>query len=735
MMRTAQLEAAVASLLIGCLALVLACTGCGDGPERVAPGTPVVLISIDTLRADRLPAYGYRATQTPAIDRLAQDGVLFEQAYSHSPLTLPSHVSLLTGLPPTEHRIRDNIGYPLEHERMPLLQRTLSEQGYRTGGFVSSFVLRRGSGIGAGFDVYDDGIDVGANTSLAALQRSGDATLTPASQWLDGVVGVPFFMFFHIYEPHSPYAPPDPFASRYTSPYDGEVAAADAVVGRLLERLDRLDLYDRSLILLVSDHGEGLGEHGEQEHGVFLYRSTLQVPLLLKLPHSAQGGSRVKQTVQLVDLFPTVVSLLGKEPDSRLSGVPLTETLRGVGEDRAVYAETFYPRLHFGWSELFSVVRGRHHFIDAPQPELYDLVADPAERTNLVQQEHELHRALSAELERHDRTLDPSEPMPEETRRQLAALGYVGTAAVSDNERLPDPKQQIGALDELRRAALLFEQQDDEAAIPVLRQLLRDQPQILDGWDYLARSLARTGRTSEALETYRRALSRFTGTPLLSLSAAQLQFRLGMLAPAQLLAEAGVTVDPASAHALLSQIALRRGSGEEAERHARLALEARDSRPGPELAFADVLIARERFDEALQALERLESRLTAAGQPERDLLKGLSLLRGKALASQGRAAEAEQAFMKEIELFPVDPQAYTHLAVMYGLLGMPREAVVTVGKLLQVNGSPLAFGEAIRTLDLVGARSQVERVVQEARRRYPEDPYLVQLLQSRGAAP
>jgi len=388
-----------AALSVGVTAAVVACVGCKSPAPTVEPGTPVVLISIDTLRSDRLPAYGYGGVATPAIDRLASDGVVFDSAFSHSPLTLPSHVSILTGLLPSEHRVRDNVGYPLESAGMPLLQRVLQASGYRTGGFVSSFVLRRDSGLADGFDAYDDGIELTAAASMASLQRPGGETLERASAWLDTVAADPFLLFFHVYEPHSPYTPPEPFASRFASPYDGEVATADDIVGRLFDRLDALGLYDRSLILLFSDHGEGLGQHGEQEHGVFLYRTTLQVPLILKLPGSTYGGSRIGSTVQLADLAPTVVDLLGLEPEPRHIGRPLLAALDGSVEERPVYSETFYPRLHFGWSELFSVVDGRHHFIDAPEPELYDLVDDPDEMNNIVGSRPDLQDGFAAELE------------------------------------------------------------------------------------------------------------------------------------------------------------------------------------------------------------------------------------------------------------------------------------------------------------------------------------------------
>jgi tetratricopeptide (TPR) repeat protein len=707
--------------------------GCGSQAPRIDRSTPVILISIDTLRADRLPAYGYGAVATPAIDRLAKDGVVFDEAFTASPLTLPSHVTVLRGVAPTSHRIRDNIGYPLDPQGPPLLQQYLRQAGHRTGGFVSSFVLRRASGIAEGFEVYDDGIELELGSSLAALQRPGAETLEGAVRWLDGVAAEPFFLFLHVYEPHAPYVPPEPFASRYAAKYDGEVAAADDVVGRLLARLDALSLYDRALVVLISDHGEGLGEHEEEEHGVFLYRSTLHVPLIVKLPAGQRRGHRVETPVSLVDVCPTVLALVGLEPDPRVEGSSLLGALGGAADERRLYSETYYPRLHFGWSELFSVIAGRHHFIDAPRPELYDMVADPAETKNLAEARPELLDELRRHLAGLDRTLDEPEVVPAETLRALAALGYAGSAAAAAGgaERLPDPKLHIGALADLRRAAELVAASRYKDAVTVLEKLVAAEPQIVDAWELLGRSLVETGRTGEGLRVYGEALGKFPHTPLLALAAAELYFELGFLDRAEPLATHAADVDPAAAHALLARIALGRKDLASAERHARAAEEARDSRSAPDLAWAEVRVAQGKPEEAIAALDELEQRLAAKGEPQPESLRGLAFLRGKALASAGQAAQAEEAFMREIERFPQDPQAYTHLAAMYGLVGMKREAVAVIGRLLQVNGSPHAVAESIKVLEVVGAGPQAQSVIAEARRRYPDDPYLRSFLSAR----
>jgi len=259
--------------------------------------------------------------QTPHLDRFAKDAIVFENAYTHVPLTLPAHVSILTGLLPFEHGVRDNLGYRFEAKSHPTLQGLLKSQGYATGAAVSAYVLRAGTGIGDGFDFYDDKMVVPFGTdALGRVQRPGGETASIASRWLEGVKGQPFFLFFHTYEPHAPYEPPEPFKSRYALAYDGEIAAADAVVGGLLDELRRLGLYDRALVIVLSDHGEGLGEHGEDEHGILLYRWALHVPLLVKLPGSARAGTRVAAPVETIDLLPTVARLVGLTPPGGLRG-------------------------------------------------------------------------------------------------------------------------------------------------------------------------------------------------------------------------------------------------------------------------------------------------------------------------------------------------------------------------------------------------------------------------------
>ncbi len=386
-------EAAVLSCLVlaGCLL-----AGCARGPAaRQFPGAPVVIVSIDTLRADHLPAYGYAAGETPHLDRFRKEAILFENAYTPAPLTLPAHVSLFTGTLPFVHGVRDNLGYRLNAKAHPTLAGLLKAKGYATGAAVSAYVLRAGTGLGDDFDLYDDHIAAPSGVdALGRVQRSGNETLALVKPWLAGVKDRPFFLFFHVYEPHAPYDPPEPFKSRHALPYDGEVAASDAVVGGLLDELRRLGVYDRSIVIVLSDHGEGLGEHGEDEHGILLYRWALHVPLLLKLPGAEKAGTTVREPTGLVDVLPTVAELVGLPAPKDLAG----RSVFAKGGERRLYAETYYPRLHLGWSELRALVDDRWQYVEGQKRELYDLGADPRQLTDVLAGNGELGRSRQKEL-------------------------------------------------------------------------------------------------------------------------------------------------------------------------------------------------------------------------------------------------------------------------------------------------------------------------------------------------
>ena len=341
------------------------------GRQPAPASLSVVLITLDTLRADVLGCYG-GGVATPHIDRLAREGVLFEQATATVPLTLPSHSSILTGLLPVRHGVRDNGGFFLEASFTTLAERFQSA-GYATGAFVGAWVLERRWGLAQGFDHYSDSF------VEEEFQRRGDSVVADALAWLGQVPAERRFLaWIHLFDAHTPYDAPEPFGSRYASqPYYGEVAYVDALVGRLLEELDRRRRQENTIVVLMADHGEGLGEHGEPEHGLFVYDATMAVPLIIRTPWGPTGRSQTQ--VSSVDVFPTVLDLVGLPPEPGIDGASLLPALQDLKHEmgHVAYVETYFPLYHFGWHPLRGLRDRRYKLIQASRAELYDLATDP----------------------------------------------------------------------------------------------------------------------------------------------------------------------------------------------------------------------------------------------------------------------------------------------------------------------------------------------------------------------
>ena len=697
-----------------------------EPPLRVSG--PIVLVSIDTLRADRLPAYGYDGVATPAIDRLAADGVLFERAYSHSPQTLPAHVSMFTGLLPVEHGVRDNLGFAVGPERT-LLPELLAPLGYRSAAVVSSYVLRKGAGLARAFDTYDDRLpQAPSDASSAQVQRDGGDSLEAAARWLDenAHADSPFFLFLHLYEPHTPYAPPERF-SRY-EPYDGEIAYADEIVGDLFDSLRRRGLYEDALIVLLSDHGEGLGDHGEQEHGVFLYDEAIQVPLVVKLPGGRGAGRRVSVPVQHIDLLPTLLDLTGAPAPDGLRGRSLRPLLAGEGEgwpERHMYAEALYPRYHFGWSELYAVTTDRYRYILAPREELYDLIADPGERENLASRRARTARDLRAALDelRGDGALRTPAAVSGDTLQRLRSLGYLGGGGAVDTDTpaaaLPDPKDEIGVLARYRTAIDLAGRREFAEAIARLEEILAGRPEMADVWLQLGNLQARSGHLTGAVESYRQAVALNPTDPVGLLAVASTRLRLQELDAAWehglLAADVARTADRrARAHGLLARVALARRDREAARRQARLGRDADPTLPLPDFVQARILHEDGRYAEALPVFER-----TLAAARSRTLMPAeLHFLLGDTLARLDRPAEAEVHFREELRLAPQDTRTRSALAMLYQSQGETAAAARSIGELLEAAPTPAGYRLAAQLWEMFGGRWRAAEIRAEAARRF-----------------
>jgi len=690
-------------LALSWLGLAVACVR--SGPSASAPpGTPVVLISIDTLRADHLPAYGYSGVATPAIDALRKDAVLFSDASSPCPLTLPAHASILTGLLPPAHGVRNNLGYALDAAAHPTIARWLKARGYATGAAVSAYVLAGKTGLADSFDVYDDAIEKPADAGAASqVQRPGGETESRALAFLDGAGSKPFFLLLHLYEPHSPYEPPEPFKTRYAAaPYDGEIAAADAIVGHFLAELKRRRLYDRSIVVVLSDHGEGLGQHGEKEHGIFLYREALHVPLLIKLPGSARAVETVKEPVSLVDLVPTLGRLLGVPPPPGADGRPMLDG--GLDAGRRLYAETFYPRIHLGWSPLRSVWDGRHDFIDSPKPELYDLASDPSEAHDLFSPEDPAAREGKRLLEKVGAAFAPPAAASPEDVKKLAALGYLTGVAPEGKGPLPVPREEIGTIAEIESAYRLAAGGRNEDAVVALRKILAHNPNLFDAQYKLADTLARLDRPADAADAYRRAIAMAPSIAgELSVGLGRACLRLGKFDEAEANAAIAMREHPGPAHAILARAALGRGETadvEKAEREANAARAIAGSEIDADLVLAEVRIRQGRIPDALTAVDDARRRRDAAGGAP---IEGLEFQRGDALARLQRHGEAEAAFREEIRSFPRNTEAYARLAIVMALehrtLGEVRQLFETMAA---ANPGPDGARLAAKTLESLG---------------------------------
>jgi len=676
--------------LPGVAAATLAAAACGRSGGTAAaprfPGAPVVLVTIDTLRADRLPMYGYGKVETPALDALRRDAVLFEQAYAHVPLTLPSHASVFTGLEPGMHGVLDNSGYRLPAGD-PTLAELLKAKGYATGGAVSAAVLASKSGIARGFDFWEEKVEAkGPVSMLDFVERPGGETARLLVEWLRPHAAERFLAFLHVYEPHAPYAPPEPFRSKYADRYDGEVAASDAVVGAFLDELKRLGVYEKAVVVLLSDHGEGLGDHGESQHGIFLYRESIHVPLLVKLPGSALAGKSVAAPVQLTDVFATVGDLLGLEgfPD-RPGTASLSRLAAGApAPDRRVFAENYSPRIRLGWSELRALVSEKYHYVEAPTPELYDVAADPAQKANLAANKPPELRAMVVETERRRTPLRAPEAVDPETAAKLRSLGYL-TGNADDSGPRPDPKDAIGSLVKLQSAVELHQAGRSAEAVPLLLEVLSGNPRLVDGWEVLSSAYERLGKMDEALAALKKTVANSPpGRSNYVADVAALALRAGRLDEARKNAEVARDLGEARAYVVLGRVALREG----------------------------------KLDEALRAAN--EGIAKGGSFPP----QGLRVVKAEVLGRQEKLADAEAEYRLELDAHPQSVEAWTGLAIVAAVRGDLSEAARRVGEMVRAVPTTEGYVAGVVSLRSFGRLPEARALAAAARRAFPADPRL-----------
>ncbi|MFB3813074.1 MAG: sulfatase-like hydrolase/transferase [Terriglobales bacterium] len=618
---------------------------CIVGVARAASAPDVYLITIDTLRADHVPCYGYERIQTPALNRLCRDGVRFSQAFTPSPITNSSHATILTGQYPSTHGVLD-FGVPLGPDHVTWAE-LLKQRGYRTAAFIGAVILDSNSlapGFNRGFDFYDNFPAKPASQSRwGRIERRGLDVVRRAENWLNANGARPRFVWVHLFDPHDPYEPPPPYSELYRDrPYDGEIAYADRALGEFFNYLQKQGRYQNALIIVVGDHGEGLGEHKEETHGIFLYDSTTHVPLIVKLPGGAFAGKTVTAQVRTTDILPTVIDLLGIRTTAKFDGESLKPYLKAKqSASRPALGETGYP-LRFGWAPLRSVRADGFKFIEAPRPELYNLKTDVAELENIyepwnsdVQKLRDLLASLRKPVPAQSRGA-----VPATTIAELRALGYLGpegSTNVSEPSLLPDPKDKIGVQNLLHRAMLAGEDNRVADARALLLKALEADPRSPATLAQLGRLELNAANYAKAAEYLQRARDLRPDDSVSAFYQGQALEKTGDLAGARDALEASLKLSPGQfdARRLLGTVYFRMNELKRAADQLEAAVFLDPKNAAARLDLARVLLADKDYERAVAQLDQ-------ATRLDRRNADAFALLQ-EAYAAQGKSDLARQA--------------------------------------------------------------------------------------------
>ena len=643
----------------------------------------VILITMDTTRADHIACYGYPDVKTPNLDALAGRGVLFEQAATSSPLTLPAHCSIMTGMYPTYHGVRVNGNTALNEEQTTIAE-VLSVQGYRCGAFIGAFVLDGRWGLEQGFQQYDDQFDLQKykHIDLGAVQRPGNEVMDRALAWLDGEKADPFFAWIHLYDPHAPYEPPEPYFSEYSrrglvGQYDGEIAFMDEQIGRCVAWLERNGLSQNTVLVLIGDHGEGLGSHGEGTHGYFIYDYAAHVPFIIAAPLQGLGGVRVPSQVRGVDVFPTILGLVGIEGRAGVHGrsvIPLMFRPKTRDEDPA-YGESMAPNIQFGWSPLQFLRTTRYKYIDAPKSELYDITQDADEQTNLYGDRPEIARRMKAELDRLVAETSRGAPAPQaanldkETVERLAALGYIGAPVTSKKSSgsgpraLADPKDKLQAFVSIQQAGELIMRDQYAQAAENLEAALRDDPTIPQALLQLATCYTELGRIEGAKAKLDAVLKDDPENIQALISLANILLREGKKEDVLALCKRTLSVDERNvqAYMLMGEIYMGEQNHAEALPFLEKAVEIQPKLTRNRLNMAACLVGVKQYDRAEAMLKEIIIEYPKSPRARYNL--------GLLYEEQGSLGKAKTAYADEVSAFPRGFQARFNLGKILLKLG------------------------------------------------------------------
>jgi len=680
----------------------LAAAGLIPVPPGCLKGWNVLLVSGDTTRADRLGCYGCPLASTQTMDALAASGVRFQHAVAPAPFTLPSHASLLTGLDPYHHGARTNGIFRVDDKVVTLAER-LRSGGYRTGAVVSAYVLDRQYNLSQGFDDYDDDLARGEQAGTFGFrERRAELANEAAIRWLRRPKDRPFFLWLHYFDPHAPYRPPEPYRTTIADrPYDGEIAYVDDQFGRLLKVLDEIGARGRTLVVVVGDHGESLGEHGELTHGIMIYDATQRVPMIWNAPGILPAGAVVQSQVGLVDVASTILDLLGESLPANADGISLLRP--ESARSRELYIESLGPKFQYGWSPLVGLRADDAKFILAPRPEFYDLRADPNELANLfddrrrtAEQYHErLKTKVGGDLNLSMAVLG-NLPLDAASRAKLESLGYVfagTTTTATSRQALPDPKDMMGDWALLQKAESLADGGRHAEAVALLEPLVRRRPNNLRAWEVLSESYQALGRLDQALASYRQEAAIAHRKVEANVGIGSILLEMGKVSEAEEAFTRALTEDPQSHRAVFGMAALRARQNRSDEA-LRLFRQSAELGRGVNTSMALFNIgaihyaagraseARRAMEEALaidpanvRAARSLAEILRQAGRrkPAIEVLRRAIDLRpdaealvalGQMLAEDGQLRPAREALNRSLDLNPSLPQAHLHLGII-----------------------------------------------------------------------
>jgi arylsulfatase A-like enzyme/tetratricopeptide (TPR) repeat protein len=618
----------------------------------------VLLITLDTTRADRLGCYGYAKAKTPNLDALAQNGILFANAYAQVPLTLPSHCSIMTGLYPLAHNVHNNGGYALAPDKVTLAK-ILKDKGFKTAAFVASFSVDSRTGLDQGFDVYDDNFQEGGPFKALNSERKAEQVYAVFSPWLDKLKDEQFFCWIHFFDPHLPYNPPSPYREQFADrPYDGEVAYMDYIIGLVMREIKDRNLIGRTLVVVAGDHGEAFGEKGEAGHGVFLYDMALRVPLLFYAEGHLPAQRTIAARVRLIDVMPTVLDLLDKPAQAGVEGTSLIPFILNKNKkDLDSYIETYYPKENFGWASLTGLISGARKYIRAPKEELYDLKSDPGETRNLFSSDPKKAEDLKDGLDRliKESLLPGSSSgklaLTAEEQARLRSLGYVDYTDKTSKTEAADPKDRIDELKMIQDAEKFEFEGNYQAAADLHEKMLALRPGAASSYVSLALAQARLKKFDEAVQTLKRGIARIPESELLLSRLGYTYLVTGRAQEAMDTMAEVLAINPRSMDALTATAMILDDAGRKAE-------------------------AQGYFERAL------------AVEPENKFLR---LSYGQSLAATGRVAEAIDIYTRLTQDYPQDPMPYQLIGFTQIMLKDFDKAIENLKQAMFIKPSPPVY--------------------------------------------